>query len=84
MLIVVKTKPGIEIALYLVTHFRKRNGHLHEFTNIYVTLHLSRRKKNCVDKQIFMGIHFRQSRRQLYPDLYGGGKREEILRAWHS
>jgi hypothetical protein len=41
-------KPGIEIALYLAAHFRKRNGNLHEFTNIYLILHLRKRDKNFV------------------------------------
>ncbi len=44
--VIVIVEPGVEIALYLAAHFRKRNGNLHEFTNIYVTLHLKRREKN--------------------------------------
>jgi len=43
-------KPGIDITLYLATEFRRRRGNLHEFTNIYVTLHLKRGEKNFVDR----------------------------------
>jgi len=44
--VITVAKPGIEIALYLATYSGRRKGNLHEFTYIYVTLHLKRRAKN--------------------------------------
>jgi len=43
-------KPGIEIALYLATYFGRRKKNLHEFTYIYVTLHLKRGENNFIDR----------------------------------
>ena len=43
-------KPGIEIALYLAIYLRRERENLHEFTYIYVTLHLKRGKNNFIDR----------------------------------